>query len=145
MPGHLSEPKELSDPIDCHVGLRVRELRIIAGVSQVELAQQMGISVSQLYKYERGSNRLSAARLWHAARALNMPMDRFFEAVPGQWENYPPKDLREVRPMTREAYRTAKMICELTDPVKRNALRYVIRAMLPKAKRKGHSPELSGV
>ena len=89
------------------------------------------------------------AMLWSHwnKNALTYPeaMDRFFEAVPGQWENYPPKDLREVRPMTREAYRTAKMICELTDPVKRNALRYVIRAMLPKAKRKGHSPELSGV
>ena len=67
------------DPVDAHVGRRVRELRVLAGLSQDALAQRVGITFQQLQKYESGANRISAGRLWRLAEALGAPVAWFFE------------------------------------------------------------------
>jgi transcriptional regulator with XRE-family HTH domain len=61
------------DPIDVGVGARIRIRRQALGMSQVGLAEQLGVSFQQVQKYERGSNRISASMLVRTARALNCP------------------------------------------------------------------------
>jgi transcriptional regulator with XRE-family HTH domain len=71
------------NPIDIHVGSRVRLRRITLGMSQEKLGGRLGITFQQIQKYERGTNRVSASRLQEAARALGVPAAYFFEDAPG--------------------------------------------------------------
>ncbi len=70
-------------PVDIHVGRRLRERRTVMGVSQETLAEAIGVSFQQVQKYERGANRISASRLWLAARLLGVAVDHFFVGLPG--------------------------------------------------------------
>jgi len=69
------------DPIDMHVGARLRERRVSLGISQTVLAEHMGLTFQQIQKYERGANRLSASALWHAAEAVDVPVSYFFDGI----------------------------------------------------------------
>ena len=69
------------DPIDLHVGSQVRARRILLGLSQEKLADGLGITFQQVQKYERGSNRVSASRLYNMAQLLDVPITYFFEGV----------------------------------------------------------------
>lgn len=69
------------DPIDLHVGSQVRARRILLGLSQEKLADGLGITFQQVQKYERGSNRISASRLYNMAQLLDVPITYFFEGV----------------------------------------------------------------
>ena len=66
-------------PIDVHAGKRLRELRILRGLSQMALAAKVGITFQQVQKYESGSNRLTASRMGEIARALDAHPAYFFE------------------------------------------------------------------
>ncbi|HMO43605.1 MAG TPA: helix-turn-helix transcriptional regulator, partial [Phenylobacterium sp.] len=57
------------NPVDRHVGLRIRLRRKELGVSQEKLAEAIGLTFQQVQKYERGANRVSASKLWEIARA----------------------------------------------------------------------------
>jgi transcriptional regulator with XRE-family HTH domain len=65
-------------PIDVHVGQRVRQRRVLCGLSQTELANRIGLTFQQLQKYERGMNRISASKLWQIAQVLDVPVQWFF-------------------------------------------------------------------
>ena len=65
--------------IDVHVGQRVRQRRVLCGLSQKELANAIGLTFQQLQKYERGMNRISASKLWQMSRILNVPVQWFFK------------------------------------------------------------------
>ena len=78
------------DPIDIHVGSRVRLRRILLGLSQSALAGQMGLSFQQVQKYEKGSNRVSASMLHYLANALDVPIGYFFDDMPEDIPNPPP-------------------------------------------------------
>ena len=69
------------DPVDRYVGKQVRARRILLGLSQEKLAEGLGITFQQVQKYERGSNRISASRLYNAARLLDVPITYFFDGV----------------------------------------------------------------
>jgi len=69
------------DPIDVHVGKRLRQARLLAGLSQEELGTGIGVSFQAVQKYEQGENRLSASRLYRAATLLRQPVAFFFEAL----------------------------------------------------------------
>ena len=69
------------DPIDVHVGLRVRMYRTLRGLSQEKLARRLGLTFQQVQKYERGLNRISASRLWELSRILDTPIQKFYEDV----------------------------------------------------------------
>ena len=71
------------DPVDLHVGNLLRTLRTLHGLSQTELAEQLGITFQQLQKYEIGSNRTTAGRLWQASKVLDVPISYFFERLDG--------------------------------------------------------------
>lgn len=66
---------------DRHVGTRIRERRIMLGLSQQQLAQMIGVTYQQAHKYERGLNRISAGRLYDIARVLSVPISWFFEGM----------------------------------------------------------------
>jgi transcriptional regulator with XRE-family HTH domain len=70
------------DPVDVHVGSRVRMRRILLGRSQEVVAAQLGVSFQQLQKYESGANRVSASRLFDLAHILMSPIAYFFEEMP---------------------------------------------------------------
>ena len=70
-----------SQAIDAHVGLRVRARRRALGLGQVHLAQRLGLTFQQVQKYERGSNRISASKLYEIAKALQVPVAFFFEGL----------------------------------------------------------------
>jgi transcriptional regulator with XRE-family HTH domain len=73
-----------ADPIDLHVGAQARARRILLGLSQERLADGLGITFQQVQKYERGSNRISASRLYNMAELLDVPITYFFEGVDGR-------------------------------------------------------------
>ena len=75
--------KKKPNPIDVHVGSRVRLRRTMLGVSQEKLGEQLGITFQQIQKYEKGANRIGASRLQEIARVLNTPVAFFFEDAPG--------------------------------------------------------------
>src|SRR2546423_4748439 len=67
--------------VDDHVGARIRERRIMLGLSQQQLAQMIGVTYQQAHKYERGLNRISAGRLYEIAQVLSVPVSWFFEGL----------------------------------------------------------------
>jgi len=67
---------------DLHVGARVRVRRMQLGVSQTGLGDRVGVTFQQIQKYEKGSNRISASRLYQISRILNVPVQYFFDDVP---------------------------------------------------------------
>ncbi|WP_340151863.1 helix-turn-helix transcriptional regulator [uncultured Sneathiella sp.] len=69
-------------PIDLHVGRRFRELRMLKGMGQAEIATLIGTTFQQVQKYERGANRISASRLYDIAEALGVPVSYFFDLLP---------------------------------------------------------------
>ena len=73
------------NPIDLHVGSRIRLRRKVLGVSQESLAADLGLTFQQIQKYERGTNRVSASKLYEIARSLQTTTSYFFEgfADPG--------------------------------------------------------------
>jgi transcriptional regulator with XRE-family HTH domain len=71
----------MSHPIDAHIGQRIRQRRWIAKLSQMAVAERLGITFQQLQKYEVGANRVSASRLWEIAQVLEVPVAYFFEGI----------------------------------------------------------------
>ena len=76
--------KKLPNPIDKHVGSRVRMRRMMLGMSQSTLADGLDLTFQQVQKYEKGTNRISASRLQHISQILQLPVTFFFEGTPGQ-------------------------------------------------------------
>ena len=74
--------KGRSTPIDGYVGSRVRQRRLLLGMSQETLGKALGITFQQIQKYEHGSNRIGASRLFTLSKVLNVPIAFFFEDMP---------------------------------------------------------------
>ncbi|MCK5746128.1 MAG: helix-turn-helix transcriptional regulator, partial [Oricola sp.] len=75
--------KKQPNPIDIHVGGRIRLRRTMLGMSQEKLGEQLGITFQQVQKYEKGTNRVGASRLQNIAAILGVPVAFFFEDAPG--------------------------------------------------------------
>ncbi len=76
--------KKLPNPIDKHVGSRVRMRRMMLSMSQEKLADAIGLTFQQVQKYEKGTNRMGSSRLQQIANTLQVPVTFFFEGAPGQ-------------------------------------------------------------
>ena len=74
----LSDP----NPVDIHVGKRLRQRRTFIGMTQEQLGAALGITFQQIQKYERGANRIGASRLFDICRILDVPPQFFFESMP---------------------------------------------------------------
>lgn len=84
------------NPVDVHVGNRVRHRRTLLGLSQEGVAQAIGLTFQQVQKYERGANRIGASRLWDLSRALECSVAYFFEEMEDQTANFSPRNLKGV-------------------------------------------------
>ncbi len=71
----------MKHPVDVHVGKRIRHRRWLVGMTQQQLAEQVGIKFQQIQKYETGMNRVSASRLWDISEVLGVPVSFFFEGL----------------------------------------------------------------
>jgi transcriptional regulator with XRE-family HTH domain len=76
-------PKKQANPVDAHVGHRVRLRRMLIGMSQERLGELLGLTFQQIQKYEKGINRIGAGRLFEVAGILGVPISFFYEDVDG--------------------------------------------------------------
>ncbi len=70
------------NPVDIHVGKRVRLRRTLLGISQEKLGDAIGLTFQQVQKYERGANRIGSSRLFDLSRVLDVPVSFFFDDMP---------------------------------------------------------------
>ena len=76
-----AKPIARASAADRYVGTRIRERRLMLGLSQQQMAQMIGVTCQQAHKYERGLNRIAAGRLYEIALALSVPTSWFFEGL----------------------------------------------------------------
>ena len=128
--------KKQPNPIDIHVGSRVRVRRMMLGMSQEKLGEQLGITFQQIQKYEKGANRIGASRLQHIARIFNVPVSFFFEDAPGAVPPTP-GGLQEGRDTdyvvdflsTNEGIQLNTAFVRIKDPKLRRRLIELVRSM----------------
>src|SRR6202044_3027896 len=75
-------PRGVLNPIDKHVGSRLRMRRLMLDMSQTDIANALGLTFQQVQKYEKGTNRIGASRLQHISQILQVPVPFFFEGGP---------------------------------------------------------------
>ena len=120
----MAKPKNTRSPQgpDDFVGRRIRERRIMLGLSQLQLAKLIGVSYQQAHKYECGINRVSAGRLYEIARVLNAPITYFFEGLGG-------KPALPVAPRQRMLLEIARNFAEIENEAHQTAVSQVARAL----------------
>src|ERR1700676_2158414 len=108
--------------IDDHVGARIRERRIMLGLTQQQLAELIGVTYQQVHKYERGLNRVSAGGLFEIARVLNAQITYFYE---GLGEDKP----RTATPHQRMLLEIARNFAEIQNEKHQEAVSQLPRAL----------------
>lgn len=117
------------NPVDVHVGAKVRARRKELGLSQGDLATTLGLTFQQVQKYERGSNRISASKLFESARLLKVAPAYFFDGLPDDLAAETNEDRqRRIAGLDHEAMALAVGISRLPAQA-RQALSGVIRAI----------------
>lgn len=117
------------NPVDLHVGARVRMRRKLLGVSQEKLADALGLTFQQVQKYERGTNRISASKLFEIGRFLQAPVSYFFEGVgpssPETLTDNPSEQSMHEFLMTPEGVELASLLPKLAPKYRRRVLELV--------------------
>jgi transcriptional regulator with XRE-family HTH domain len=128
----LSKRGEGPNPIDIHVGTRLRLRRTLLGLSQETLGEAVGITFQQLQKYERGANRISASRLYNLSQVLGVPVSFFFETLP-QAESpsgAPAPEAEEMSDMARrETLELVRAYYRINDPAIRRRAFDLVKAL----------------
>lgn len=83
----------MATDIDSHLGRRLRRRRRLVGLTQQQVATRVGLRFQQIQKYETGANKISAARLWQLAEALESPVSYFYDGLKGSLEEADPGKL----------------------------------------------------
>jgi len=124
------------NPVDLHVGARIRLRRRMQGVSQEKLADALGLTFQQVQKYERGANRVSASKLYEIAAALRAPVAYFFDGLADPTAsssevNVPASTEHSVHAflMTSEGLELARLFPELPRGRVRRRLLDLLRAL----------------
>lgn len=120
--------------IDRHIGLRIRMRRIMIGMSQEKLGEQLGITFQQIQKYEKGTNRVGSGRLHEIGRALGVPVSFFFEEQEGNGSS----DQRRTSTLEelmsqKESRQLLQAFSAISDPNVRRALVSMARALAGQA------------
>lgn len=84
-------PSGQPNPIDVHVGNRIRLRRTLLGLSQEKMASLLGLTFQQVQKYERGMNRVGASRLWDIGKVLDVPIGFFYEDMDSEVASQSPR------------------------------------------------------
>lgn len=122
---------------DRHVGARIRERRVMMGLSQQQLARMIGVTYQQAHKYERGLNRISAGRLFEIAQVLAVAVSWFFE---GLADNAEPS---EVSPRQRMCLELARNFALIDNEKHQEALSQMARALAAQSLAENPSAELA--
>ena len=131
-PGGKGKP----NPIDVHVGSRVRLRRTLLGMSQEKLARAVGLTFQQIQKYERGANRIGASRLFQFTRVLDVPVSFFFDdmpsdaghGIPGLAEG-PAETFEQGNVARRETLELVRAYYKITDPAVRRRMFDLTKAL----------------
>lgn len=126
-------PPGTPNPVDIHVGSRVRLRRTLLGLSQEKLGEAVGLTFQQIQKYERGANRIGASRLFEFSRILDVPVSFFFDDMPENGDesernvawgvSEPPQPSLDQDPLTRrETLELVRAYYRITDPQVRRRL-----------------------
>jgi transcriptional regulator with XRE-family HTH domain len=86
----LPKGSRRANPMDVHVGTRVRLRRMLLGMSQEKLGEHLGLTFQQVQKYEKGVNRIGASRLFELAKVLGVPVQFFYDEAPAGTHNHAP-------------------------------------------------------
>jgi transcriptional regulator with XRE-family HTH domain len=128
----LQDLERAPNPVDRHVGLRIRMRRKELGISQERLAESIGLTFQQVQKYERAANRVSASKLWEMSRALSTSIGYFYEGLgellepPGS--NLPREAMQEFL-MTPEGIELATVFPKVAKGRVRRKILDLVRAM----------------
>jgi transcriptional regulator with XRE-family HTH domain len=127
------------NPVDVHVGERIRLRRTLLGLSQSTLAEQLGLTFQQVQKYERGSNRVSSSRLFDLCRILNVPIAYFYDEMGTEVSKQSPASLAGQKPKAvdkdadpaakRETLELVRAYYGITDQGVRHRFTNMIRAI----------------
>ena len=115
-------PGQRANAADRHVGARIRERRVMMGLSQQQLAKMIGVTYQQAHKYERGLNRISAGRLFEIGQVLGVPVSWFFEGLTADGGN-------EVSPRQRMCLELARNFAMIDNEKHQEALSQMARAL----------------
>ncbi|WP_061935370.1 helix-turn-helix domain-containing protein [Aureimonas sp. AU22] len=122
------------NPVDVHVGARVRFRRTMMGTSQEKLGEALGVTFQQVQKYEKGTNRVGASRLQRIAEVLQVPVSFFFEGYQG--EDAQPAGLREADaefvndyPVSAESIQLNRAFGKIQDPKVRRRILDLVRSL----------------
>jgi transcriptional regulator with XRE-family HTH domain len=116
-----------ANEIDAHVGQRVRQLRESHGMSQGRLGRQLGLTFSQVQKYEKGANRIGAGRLYILAHLLGVPVQYFFEDLGSTADNL--AGHRRGRSATAEIRDLEEAFLSIPDESTRRSLVALVRSL----------------
>ncbi len=111
------------NPIDVHVGARLRARRTLLGMSQTALGVALGISFQQLQKYEAGSNRTSASRLYELSKLLDVDIGYFFDEMDQTTESESPARLSQ-----QKSKRSPRKPPKSEDPLHKRETLELVRA-----------------
>jgi transcriptional regulator with XRE-family HTH domain len=131
----MSDNKKKPNPVDVHVGARIRLRRNMIGLSQEKLGESLGITFQQIQKYEKGMNRVGASRLQAIGNILNVPVTFFFDDMPGQSDK--PKGFDEESETTyvvgflnsSEGIQLARAFAKITDAKIRRKILDLVRTL----------------
>lgn len=125
------------NPVDAHVGSRVRLRRMLLGMSQERLGESMGLTFQQVQKYEKGVNRIGASRLFQISKILDIPVQFFFEEAPHIGDGSPARGMAEADSETfileflnsREGLELNRAFVKISDPKVRKSVVDLVRAL----------------
>lgn len=126
------------NPIDAHVGTRVRLRRMLLGMSQEKLGEHLGLTFQQVQKYEKGVNRIGASRLFDLSRVLGVPVQFFYDEAPAEFDHAPGPGFAEQRPTetnvieflsTREGLELNKAFVKIADSRVRRSVVDLVRSL----------------
>ena len=127
------------DPVDVHVGSRLRLRRLQVGMNQGALARAIRVTFQQVQKYERGANRVSASRLYAACNVLGVKPNYFFELLPereSDGEGARDQDCVPAPLLTAQSLELATLLADIDPDVRRAILR--LARILAKGRASGH-------
>ena len=136
MPAPRVAGRSRPQDIDRHVGARMRERRVMLGLTQQQMAELIGVTYQQAHKYEKGINRVGASRLYSIARALAVEVGYFYEGLQLGGGFVPSPSQRMLLDLVRN-------FLNIPDPRHREAVATFARALAPKAATEAIEPPTS--